>query len=75
MLLVFFCYYCVACAHRRYLILAANLCWVVTTAPPLRPARTALFVLVALGLLLERYLCEDELGGTVLVRVLRLLVA
>ncbi|CAM9619533.1 unnamed protein product [Ascophyllum nodosum] len=48
------------------MILAVNLCWVLTTAPPLRPARTTLFALVALGLLLERYLCEDNgRAGTV----------
>ncbi|CBN75731.1 conserved unknown protein [Ectocarpus siliculosus] len=49
---------------RRYLILAANLCWVLTTAPPLRSARTALFALVAFGLLLEKSLCGgDDRGG------------
>ncbi|CAM9833834.1 unnamed protein product, partial [Scytosiphon promiscuus] len=43
-----------------YLILAVNLCWVLTTAPPLRSARTALFGLVAFGLLLEKSLCGDS---------------
>ncbi|CAM9983328.1 unnamed protein product [Ectocarpus fasciculatus] len=43
-----------------YLILAANLCWVLTTAPPLRSARTALFALVAFGLLLEKSLCGGD---------------
>ncbi|CAM9295376.1 unnamed protein product, partial [Hapterophycus canaliculatus] len=43
-----------------YLILAVNLCWVLTTAPPLRSARTALFGLVAFGLLLEKSLCGDD---------------
>ncbi|CAM9784197.1 unnamed protein product, partial [Ectocarpus sp. 13 AM-2016] len=48
-----------------YLILAANLCWVLTTAPPLRSARTALFALVAFGLLLEKSLCGgDDRGGS-----------
>ncbi|CAB1097389.1 unnamed protein product [Ectocarpus sp. CCAP 1310/34] len=48
----------------KYLILAANLCWVLTTAPPLRSARTALFALVAFGLLLEKSLCGgDDRGG------------
>ncbi|CAM9370784.1 unnamed protein product [Ectocarpus sp. 4 AP-2014] len=47
-----------------YLILAANLCWVLTTAPPLRSARTALFALVAFGLLLEKSLCGGgDRGG------------
>eukprot|EP00904_Undaria_pinnatifida_P013911 jgi/Undpi1/9650/HiC_scaffold_27.g12106.m1 len=48
---------------RRYLILAANLCFVVTTAPPLRSSRTSLFLLVALGLLLEKTLCEGRSEG------------
>lgn len=41
------------------MILSVNLCWVMTTPPPLRSARTALFVLVVLGLLLEKFLCEE----------------
>lgn len=41
------------------MILSANLCWVMTTPPPLRSARTGLFVLVAFGLLLERHVCGD----------------
>eukprot|EP00903_Cladosiphon_okamuranus_P014544 g13491.t1 len=44
-----------------YLILATNLCWVLTTIPPLRSARTALFSLVAFGLMLEKSLCGN--GG------------
>lgn len=47
--------------QTRYLILAANLCWVLTTALPLRSARTSLFALVAFGLMLEKSLCSD--GG------------
>lgn len=53
----------------RYLILAVNLCWVLTTAPPLRSARTALFALVAFGLMLEKSLCGNGgLKGPVAVR-------
>ncbi|CAM9620593.1 unnamed protein product, partial [Laminaria digitata] len=50
-----------------YLILAANLCWVVTTPPPLRSSRTSLFLLVALGLLVEKNLCEGRSEGVSLV--------
>ena len=49
--------------QTRYLILAANLCWVLTTALPLRSARTALFALVAFGLMLEKSLCGEGDGG------------
>lgn len=52
--------------NTRYLILAVNLCWVLTTPAPLRQARTALFSLVALSLLLEKCLCDDaDRTGTV----------
>lgn len=43
----------------RYLIFAVNLCWVLTTAPPLQSARMALFALVAFGLMVEKSLCDD----------------
>lgn len=53
-------------ANTRYLILAVNLCWVLTTPAPLRRARTTLFTLVALSLLLEKCLCDDaDRMGTV----------
>lgn len=52
--------------NTRYLILAVNLCWVLTTPAPLRRARTTLFTLVALSLLLEKCLCDDaDRTGTI----------